>query len=168
MTTAIWRSITLTAAALVAGGCATDASSRVAIEPARERPAAQTRADSAACSAASASMPPETARERDYAACLLARGHRVRMPFRVGNEHARLTIATEGKARAASAIAADLAGCQEMVQARRPGAADVVAGQLGGIRAGDPAQVRPHAVESVALADELRSCLVPRGYEARR
>jgi hypothetical protein len=168
MRTAIWRSIGLTAAALVAGGCATGASSRVTIEPAPERPAAQARADSAACAGARASVPVETAREREYAACLLARGHRVTMPFRAGNEHARLTIATEGTARAASTIAADLAGCQETVQAHRPGAADVVAGQLGGVRAGDPAQVRPHTLESAALADELRSCLVARGYEARR
>jgi hypothetical protein len=168
MTTALWRSIRLTAAAIVAGGCVTDAPSRVLIEPVPERPAARTRADSVACADASASVSAETAREREYAACLLARGHRVTIPFRVGNEHARLTIATQGEARAASAGAADLAGCQKTVQARRPGAADVVAGQRGGVRAGDPAQVRPHTLESAELADELRSCLVERGYDARR
>lgn len=53
--------------------------------------------------------------------------------------------------------------------AARPGAANVVAGQYGRVlHTGGPTQVRPHTGETPALANQVASCLLQRGYDARR
>jgi len=158
-------SVTLALVVLVAGGCAV--APRVTIEPAPERLAAEVRADRAACAEAVGGGTREAVRDREYAACLLARGHRVTMPFRAGTEHARLTLSSP-PARAATIVAADLAGCEKATQAERVSTADVVAGQIGGVRPSDSMQVRPHAAESSTLEKDLMTCLAQRGYDVVR
>jgi hypothetical protein len=110
----------------------------------------------------------EGVRTREYAACLLAQGYRITLPFRAGVEHARLAVSSPA-GRPPAVIATDLAACQDAASAVRPGAADVVAGKYGGLlHTGDPSQVRPHTADTPELADHLGSCLHQRGYDAKR
>ena len=152
--------------ALLAGGCAA-AVTRVTIEPSTDRSEQQLQEDSARCADAVSDVSQESLRTREYAACVLARGYRVTMPFQAGVEHARLSVGAPA-GRTAAAVAADLAACQDAAAAVRPGAADVVAGQYGGlVHTSDSTQVRPHTAETPALANQLASCLCKRGYDAR-
>ena len=159
-----WR-LVLAVSALLAGGCASSATG-VTIEPFAGRPDAQVRADSERCTE-EASREAETARARTYAACVLAKGHRVTMPFQVGVEHARLTVRAPA-GRSVAVITTDLAACENTASATRPRAGDVVAGRYGGVLSrGDTTQVGPHTTQAPALANQLATCLGRRGYEAR-
>jgi hypothetical protein len=140
----------------------------VTIEPSPGRPEAQVRADGARCAEAASAVTTslESVRTREYAACLLAQGYRITMPFRAGVEHARLTVSSPA-GRLPAAIATDLASCQDAASAVHPSTADVVAGQYGGLFSmGDSSQVRPHTSESPELMNHLASCLRQRGYDA--
>lgn len=147
----------------LAGGCATSGTG-VTVEPFPGRPEARVRADSERCAEA-ASAQPEAARTRTYAACALAQGYRVTMPFRAGVEHARLTIGAP-TGRPAAVIATDLAGCESAVSGS--GAGDVVAGRYGGVlSSSDTTQVRPHSTDAPGLVNQLATCLGQRGYDTR-
>jgi hypothetical protein len=160
--------LSLAFSALIVAGCTT-AATRVTIEPSPVRPEAQVRADGARCAEAASAVTTsrESVRDREYAACLLAEGYRITMPFLAGVEHARLTLSSP-TARSATTVAADIAACQDAASAGRVRAADVVAGQFGGSRTGDSVQVRPHTSDSPELANQLVSCLGQRCYDARR
>lgn len=160
-------SLTLLLSALTVAGCAT-AATRVTIEASPDRPQAQVRADGARCEKAASAVTTsqESVRDREYAACMLAQGYQITMPFRAGVEHTRLTLGSP-TARSATTIAADIAACQDAASTDRVSAAEVVAGQLGGSRTGDSMQIRPHASESPELAKRLVSCLGRRDYDAR-
>ena len=108
----------------------------------------------------------QSLRDREYAACLLANGYRISMPFRAGLEHTRSSIGTETP-RSAPAASADLAACETAVARGRTGTADVAAGQAGLMRQGVLLQVRAHSPQSPDLTKELVACLRGRGYEAK-
>lgn len=125
--------------------------------------------DSARCAEAAASVSTDvnSARDREYASCLLAQGYRIAMPFRAGVDHVRLVLGSPA-GRPAAVVAADLAACQDAASAGRVGRAEIVAGQIGGGQAADSAQARPHTRDSGELANRLASCLRQRGYDAAR
>jgi hypothetical protein len=78
-------SLILVFSAFVAGGCAA-AATRVTIDPSPGRPEAQVRADGARCAEAASAVTTslESVRTREYAACLMAQGYRITMPFQAG------------------------------------------------------------------------------------
>jgi hypothetical protein len=162
----IASSLAVAFGAVVVAGCATPGTS-VKIET-REQTSAVSQADAARCaeSASVQAAAVQAVRDREYAACLLAAGYRINMPFRAGVEHTRVSIGSPTR-RSAETTSADLAACETRVSAGRPGPGDVVAGQSGVMRQGDPLQVRPHSGQSAELTKELVSCLRERGYEAK-
>ena len=164
--TSWWFRVVLTM--FIIGGCSTSGT-RVTLEPSPGRSEASVRADSDRCAemASAVTSAVQSIRDREYVACLVAQGYRVTVPFRAGLEHARLTLSSP-TTRPATAVAADLAACQEAVSAGRVGAAEIVAGQIGGAHTGDSLQVRPHTSDSHELANQLLTCLNQRGYDAKR
>lgn len=159
--------IAMAGALLLAAGCATTRN-EVSVEASAEQPQADIRRDEARCSDAPSVTTPtvQAVRNREYAACLLADGHRVSMPVRAGVEHARVSVAT-ASGRPAPDVSADLAACEATASAGRVGTTDVVAGQSGVLRQGDALQVRPHTADSVDLAKQFVACLRQRGYDAK-
>ena len=167
MNSSVSWSLSVALTVFTLGGCST-AASRVTIEPWPGRPEAQARAADARCADAASAMTTnrQSVRDREYAACLLAQGYRITMPFRAGVDHARLTISSP-EGRPATTVATDLAACQDAAWAGRVGNPAVVAGRFGGLYTADSLQVRPHTSDSPELVNQLVSCLGQRGYDAK-
>lgn len=149
---------------VIVAGCAS-AGSPVRSAPVRGQAEAQRERDVAQCGAFAAEDG-RGDREQDarFAACMVARGYRVRLPVRVGLEHGQVDVEARGEPPVAQ-VANDVRECAMRIEASggRPSSSDVVASRIGGLfRTNDPD--RTHTIRSEALEREFAACFAERGY----